>query len=62
MATVIITGVDVALLEEQRKVLAGVDCKDMAQPQLDALNGLLNMLDDWSDNNQDVINYHKAKQ
>lgn len=50
----VIPGVDFDMLEYQRKMLIGIlidtnKCIHMSQEQVDALDGLLNMLDAWSD-------------
>ena len=60
MKTIQIHNVDVAQLEEQRQQLIQIVFKDkvtrhLNKAQDDALNGILSMLDSWSDNNQDLI-------
>ena len=55
MATINIPRVDVVLLDQQRKQLAGIDTKNLTIAQQEALEGILNMLNQWSDNNQEQI-------
>lgn len=55
MSTFTIPDVDLELLERQRKALATLTFsdafKELSQPQREAINGILNMLDEWSDQN-----------
>lgn len=52
--TVVLENVDTKLLENQRKVLIEILCntkktKELTPVDLEALEGLQGMLDDWSD-------------
>lgn len=50
MAYLKISNVDLELLEEQRLTLATITQNvALTKEQLDAINGIQNMLDDWSD-------------
>jgi len=61
MSTLIIKGVNTILLDKQRYHLLNIaekirkDIKNFSDEEMNALNGIINMLDDWSD-----IAYFKA--
>ncbi len=66
--TLVIQGVDFELLEKQRLILArhvhGLDILRVGKSNFDALHGLLNMLDGWSDIQRNAKHYdlNKGKQ
>ena len=47
--TLVIQGVDFDLLEQQRQMLGQLNRSTLSAEELEALTGLLNMLDSWSD-------------
>jgi hypothetical protein len=50
--TLVIEGVDLELLEEQRQALAGVtpaELSNLPEEAADAINGIQHMLDHWAD-------------
>lgn len=56
MATLIIENVDLDLLEVQRLELIELYCGGIRPSQCRELSGLLNMLDEWSDERADNDN------
>ena len=51
----IIENVDIFELDEQRQHLATIEQTTMTARQYDAINGIINMLDQWSDDNQEEL-------
>ncbi len=50
MSTLIVKNVDLLKLEEQRKTLSGIDrSRRLNSNQIEAIDGIQNMLDNWSD-------------
>ena len=50
MTTLIIDNINIELLEKQRLILQTIDYNNLTVEQAEALQGIQNMLDNWSDN------------